>query len=407
MDKVWQTKNLGEVCDFNRGLTYAKNDEADISENIVLRATNIDVDTNALDFSELKYIRDSFPVPANKKVQKDTILICTASGSKRHLGKVALIDKNYNYAFGGFMGQIKPKKGMDAKFLFYVLTSEIYKNFINELSCGVNINNLKWDDLRTFGIQFPSLATQQRIVRKLNEIFADIEKARQNTEKNLQNARELFESYLQSAFVNSGKGWERKRIADIVKVINGFSFDSKDFSSINTIKSIKITNVGVKEFVEESGNYLPGKYKDSYANYTVEEGNVVIALTRTIISAGLKVALIPKSYNGALLNQRVAALISDRKLINQRFLYYFLCTDGVKQYVITKVNTLMQPNLSINDLRDLFVPCPSLTIQKAIIAKLDVLSAKTKKLEAIYKQKLADLDELKKSVLKKAFEGEI
>ncbi len=76
------------------------------SSNIVLRANNIDLKTNALDFSELKYINDDFVIPKEKKVTKGSLIICTASGSKSHLGKIALIDDDYDYAFGGFMGQL-------------------------------------------------------------------------------------------------------------------------------------------------------------------------------------------------------------------------------------------------------------------------------------------------------------
>lgn len=110
MKEEWQTKPLGELCEFHRGLTYAKGDEVESSNNIVLRATNIDLTTNLLDLSELRYISDKIVVPDGKKVKKDSLIICTASGSKSHLGKVAYIDEDYDYAFGGFMGMITPKK---------------------------------------------------------------------------------------------------------------------------------------------------------------------------------------------------------------------------------------------------------------------------------------------------------
>ena len=212
---------------------------------------------------------------------------------------------------------------------------------------------------------------------------------------------------MQGVFENKGEGWEEKRIQDITKVVNGYAFPSKDFNAANSIKSIKITNVGVKEFVEEKNNYLPEKYLTTLQDYQVREGNIVIALTRTIIAAGLKVAIVPKSYDGALINQRVAALVPNEKFVNQRYLYNFLITDGVEKYVLAKVNTLMQPNLSINDLKNLLVPCPSLKKQLTIVKKLDALSAETKKLEAIYQQKIEDLEELKKSILQKAFNGEL
>src|SRR5690606_26261388 len=175
-----------------------KKDEVDLSDNIVLRSNNVDLIKNELDFTELKYINPAIEVQESKKVKKGSLLICTANGSKSHLGKVALIDDDYNYAFGGFMGQVTPKEKLDSKFLFYLMTSDNYKKFINELSDGANINNLKFSDLGQFEIPLPPLPEQQRIVSILDQAFAAIAKAKANAEQNLKNAQELFESYLNS-----------------------------------------------------------------------------------------------------------------------------------------------------------------------------------------------------------------
>ena len=94
---------LGDVCQFQRGLTYKKSDEVAQSDNIVLRSNNIDLEKGTLDLSELKYIREDFFVPADKKVMPGSILMCMANGSKSHLGKVALVQDDLGYAFGGFM----------------------------------------------------------------------------------------------------------------------------------------------------------------------------------------------------------------------------------------------------------------------------------------------------------------
>ena len=100
MKQGWEIKKLGEVCDFYRGLTYSKKDEVEISSTGVLRSNNIDLANNQLNLEEIKYISDSIIVPKDKKIKKGSLLICTANGSKSHLGKVALIDEDYNYAFG-------------------------------------------------------------------------------------------------------------------------------------------------------------------------------------------------------------------------------------------------------------------------------------------------------------------
>ena len=157
MKAGWEIKPLGEVCEFQRGLTYAKSDEVDVSNNIVLRATNIDLATNLLDLTELKCISDLVTVQSSKKVRKDSLLICTASGSKSHLGKVAYIDDDYDFAFGGFMGMLTPSECLLPRYFFHLMTSGAYKDFIAALSDGANINNLKFSDLQRFPVPIPPL----------------------------------------------------------------------------------------------------------------------------------------------------------------------------------------------------------------------------------------------------------
>ena len=211
----WETKTLGELCEFQRGLTYGKSDEVDASKNVVLRANNVDLATHTLDLTDLRYISNSITIPAAKKVRKGSLLICTASGSKSHLGKIAYVDEDYGYAFGGFMGQITPTPGIYGRYLFHALTSSKYKAFIEALSDGVNINNLKFDDLRQFSVSVPPLPEQQRIVAILDEAFEGIATAKANAEKSLQNALELFKSYAKGVFSRGAERWSIRTLDQI------------------------------------------------------------------------------------------------------------------------------------------------------------------------------------------------
>lgn len=304
----------------------------------------------------------------------------------------------------GISGIVLDETLLKPEFLVYFLNYK--KEFIQASASGTTIKEIRPTKLaEILEIPVPPLPEQQRIVAVIDEAFEAIDKAIENTQKNIQNAKELFENYLQGEF-DTGN-WATKTIQELTKVVNGYAFASKDFKPTNTVRSIKITNVGVKEFVEEVDNYLPEKFKETLKDFHVKEGNIVIALTRTIIAAGLKVAVVPASYDGALVNQRVAALVPIEKLVDQNFLYYYLMTSGVAAYVLEHVNTLMQPNLSINDLKNMPVPFPSLIEQQKIVRKIDALQVKTQTLESKYQQKLRHLEELKKSVLNKAFAGEL
>lgn len=101
---------LGDLVEFRRGLTYRKADEVAHSSNAVLRANNVDLSSGSLDLSDIRFISDEIEVPENKRIVPESLLICTASGSRSHLGKVAYIESETGYAFGGFMGLLVPKE---------------------------------------------------------------------------------------------------------------------------------------------------------------------------------------------------------------------------------------------------------------------------------------------------------
>jgi type I restriction enzyme, S subunit len=397
MKQGWEIKKLGEVCEFKSGTTIDSKLEKSDGEIIYAKVGDMNLEGNEDYITMSSRYVDLKSINQNQIIPVGSIIFpkrggAIATNKKRRIIQPTIVDLNTM--------ALVPSKIIDKDYLFFW-----FKQIdLSDLSNGTSIpqiNNYSFDDVH---IPYPkSLPEQQRIVSILDEAFAAIAKAKTNAQQNLKNAKELFESYLQGVFENGN--WETKTIQEVTKVINGYAFASKDFKSTNIIKSIKITNVGVKEFVEEVDNYLPEKFKDTLKEVQVREGNIVIALTRTIISAGLKVAVVPASYDGALVNQRVAALVPNEKIINQRYLYNFLTTDGVAKYVLAHVNTLMQPNLSINDLKNLAVPCPSLKEQNEIVSKLDGLRNEVDKLKSVYQNKIDDLEELKKSVLQKAFSG--
>jgi len=390
MKKDWEVKKLGDVCEYDKIQNTHKNLPYVGLEHI---ESNTGTFLGSLEPQEVKSSTFYFT--------EEHILY---GRLRPYLNKVLLPKFKGHCSTEIF--PIKVKRDIIKEFLYYWLISETTVKKIDATWTGARMPRANMNQVLEFDFAFPPLPEQKRIVSVLDKCFAAIDKAKANTEQNLKNTKELFESYLQGVF-ESGKDWEEKRIQDISTVINGYAFASNDFKPTNSIKSIKITNVGVKEFVEETDNYLPERYKDTLKDVQVKEGNIVIALTRTIISEGLKVAVVPKSYDGALVNQRVAALVPNEKIIKQNYLYYYLTTSNVSNYVLDHVNTLMQPNLSINDLKNMLIPIPSLNTQQSIVRQLDALKAQTQKLETVYNKKISDLGELKNSILQEAFRGQL
>ena len=260
---------LGDVCEFSRGLTYSKSDEVQVSSNVVLRSNNVDLGTGRLVFDELKYIRDSIEIPKSKRVSKGAILMCTANGSKQHLGKVALIDEDYDYAFGGFMGLLTPNDSIDSRYLYWQLMSFEFKRLVTTLTDGTNINNLKFADISQFAFPLPPLSVQREIVARLERELAAVEKMKKGFEALAETARAEFKAELKEVFEEiSRRGAETRRLGEVCEVQRGGSpRPIKDYitDSPEGLNWIKIGDV------EPAGKYITQtveKIKESGLNKT-------------------------------------------------------------------------------------------------------------------------------------------
>lgn len=403
MRKEWKTEPLGEVCEFQRGLTYAKGDEVEVSSNVVLRATNIDLVSNLLNFDELKYINDEVVVPESKKVKKGSLMICTASGSKSHLGKVAFIDDDYGYAFGGFMGMVTPTNGLLPKYLFHLMTSDAYKDFIGELSDGANINNLKFDDLRKFQVPYPSPPEQERIVGILDKAFAGLATAKANAEKNLQNARALFEGHLQSVFARRGPGLDEKRLDELCTFSSGGT-PSKSNSGYWSGEIPWVSGRDMKSSrLSDSALHISQAAVDESATRMAPIGTLLILVRGMGLAHGAQIAelLVPCAFNQDIRGIHTSPGLFPRYLL-------FALRDRINSSD-TVLSTAAHGTLKIDsdELQKVTIPVPALEKQQRIVAQIDALSVETQRLESLYQQNLVALDALKKSLLHQAFSGQL
>lgn len=408
----WQIKPLGDVCEFQRGLTYGKSDEVEVSGNIVLRANNVALATHTLDLTELRYISDAVAVPVAKKVRKGSLLICTASGSKSHLGKIAYVDDDYGYAFGGFMGQITPAPGMDGRYLFHALTSPAYKTFIEALSDGININNLKFDDLRQFAVPVPPLPDQRRIVGILDEAFEGIAIAKANAETNRKNAIAIFDGFLQSAFSLRREAFENRSLGDVrlLEMIDGDRGQNypkaSDFHSDGHCLFLNTKNVRPDGFDFESTMFITAEKDMQLRKGKLKRNDVVMTTRGTIGNIGLYSEDVP--FNNIRINSGMLVFRANSREILPSFLFELLRSDIVKEQIRKKTTGAAQPQLPIKTLVTFEIPVPVLIdAQAALVKTIRDFEPETQHLADIYSQKIAALDELKKVLLSHAFTGQL
>lgn len=273
---------------------------------------------------------------------------------------------------------------------------------------GATISRLYNDNLKQIEIPFPkSLPEQQRIVSILDECFAAIDKAKANAEQNLKNAKELFESYLENLFTEIYNSNETKTISELAKVIGGYSFKSADFKKEGKYQVIRMGNVrpGIIR-VNESPVFINELDEKALAKALLQRNDVIITQTGTKKKRDYGFTVIIEKDN-YLLNQRIAAIRFSEKYLPKFFLYFSWTNLFKDQYFANETGTVGQGNVGIGAITDAKVPFIKIKQQEEFISKIDVILAETERLGNIYQKKLNDLDELKKSILQKAFAGEL
>ncbi|WP_128481266.1 restriction endonuclease subunit S [Helicobacter pylori] len=165
-------RKLGDIGEYIRGVTYKKNQEINNLECgiKVLRANNITL-SNHLNFEDIKVINKNVKIRKEQYLKKNDILICAGSGSSEHIGKVAFINTDFDYVFGGFMGVIRIRE-VNSRFVYHIFTSNIFKQYLEKSLNTTTINNLNANILQNFLIPIPPLEIQQEIVKILDQFLA-------------------------------------------------------------------------------------------------------------------------------------------------------------------------------------------------------------------------------------------
>ena len=298
------------------------------------------------------------------------------------------------------------KKLLSKWFLLYSLSHE-YQNEVNKQVSGATRQRISRKNLGLIEIPLPPLPEQQRIVSILDEAFSAIAKAKANAEQNLKNAKELFESYLHTLFTKLFQTREKKIISDVAKVIGGYSFKSTDFIKEGKYQVIRMGNVRPGVIREkESPVFIDELDEKALTKALLQLNDVIITQTGTKKKRdyGFTVIIEKKNY---LLNQRIASMRFSDKYLPKFFLYFSWTNLFKDQYFANETGTVGQGNVGIGAITDAEVPFIPVKEQKQIIDKIDELKIETERLEAIYQKKINDLEELKKSVLQKAFSGEL
>ena len=295
-----------------------------------------------------------------------------------------------------------PHDGVSQRFVYYQMLTEDFQRRVLSSSAQATlpiINKSKWSAL-TVALA-PTLEEQLRIVGILDEAFEGIATAKANAEKNIQNARALFESHLQSIFALRGDGWPIRKLGELSDQITDGTHNSPPYvkdgipmlDSKHVMDGFLIDDTAPEKFISPDIDAMLAKRCKPRA------GDILISSRGSIG----KLAIVREGQNFNIMGNMI--LIRLPLGVNREFVAFYLSSQIT--HIESIARGVAQKGLYLNQIRDYELPLPPEAKQAQIGKQLDALSAETQRLASIYQQKLAALDELKKSLLHQAFSGEL
>lgn len=395
MREDWKIRKLKEVCqigDGNYSSKYPKASEFTASGVPFITATNLKNGT--ITPKGIRYIsveQHSTLIKGHTKEGDLVVVVRGSSTGNSSLVPIEYENSNLNSQLAFLRTEINV---LNRKYLYYVFNSPEVQRVVNETISGSAQPQLPNNKLLGIEIPLPPLSEQKQIVEILDKALTAIEQAKANLEKNIENAKELFQSKLNDIFSQKVDGWEEKTLGELGKVSMCKRILKKQTTPDGEIPFYKIGTFGKK-----ANSYISKEiYNDFRSKYSFpKKGEILISASGTI---GRRVV-----YDGLpayFQDSNIVWIDNNEQLVTNDYLYQFY---GVCDWNPSKGATISR--LYNSDLRKIKISYPSITEQKIIVPKMEDLKSKILQLESNYIRKVEDLNQLKKSILQKAFAGEL
>ncbi|MCB0712042.1 MAG: restriction endonuclease subunit S [Ignavibacteriae bacterium] len=396
MKKGWEMKMLGDVLEKTETTNPARLPQNEFNYIDVSSVSN-----ETLTIQETQYLKgEDAPSRARRLVKANDVLFATIRPTLRRIAIVPEELDNQVCSTGYCVLRARPD--IDPRFVFYFLQTEDFMSAMETLQKGTSYPAVTDGDVRLQPIPIPPLTEQHRIVRLLDEAFEGLATAKANAEKNLQNARALFESHLQSVFAQRGEGWVERQLASLCNEITvGHVGSMKTKYMESGIPFLRSQNIRPFEVSMENAMFIDETFHHALKKSQLSPGDLAIVRTGYPGTAAVIPPELPDSNCSDLV------IVRPSNEVNPHFLAAFFNSAFGKKLVLGKIVGAAQKHFNITAAKEVMLYVPPIPEQLAIIAQSDEIRNETQHLTRIYEQKVAALEELKKSLLHQAFSGEL
>ena len=287
------------------------------------------------------------------------------------------------------------------KFLFYGVND--YLKAIEDVTGFATVKHLSSKQVLDIDFPVPPLPEQHRIVAILDEAIDGIATAKANAEKNLQNARALFESHLQSVFTERGEGWLEKRLGDVVtRLTNGYVGPTRNIYQESGIPYLLARHVRNNRLLFDGKTFITDEFNRKNKKSMLKAGDVLLVQSGHIGHS----AVVTEEHEGHNCHAMIVISSADNAFIGP-YLSLFFNSSGMQQKFQKIRSGSTVPHLTCGEVRELMIPLPDMATQQRLVDYSQELDAEVQRLESLYQQKLTALDHLKKSLLHQAFSGQL
>ncbi len=399
---------IRECATFFRGVSFKKNNSySSISNDSIpiIRANNI-ID-NCFDFNDLIYVPISL-VDKEQRIYKDDIVITMSSGSKTHVGKIALATKDLDVGYGAFLGKLKPF-GIFSKYLAYLLQSNLFRNYIERVCKGTNINNIKQSHILDFDFSCPLFSEQERIVAKIEELFSELDSA----VSELKNVKEKLQIYRQAVLSAAFSNADDKSMVtlDSISEISSGITKGRDLSKEATenvieLPYLRVANVqnGYLDLSEIKTIQLKVSEKEKYLlqfeDVLYTEGGDRDKLGRgTLWRNEIKDCVHQNHIFKARINREKALPLYVSLWSMSSFARNYFYNKGKQSVNLASINKTVLSNLPIY--------LPNINEQSRIVQDIEAKLSYCDNIEKTIDPILSKAAALRQSILKQAFEGKL
>lgn len=403
MKKGWPVTRLGDLTDLvTKGTTPTSIGHEFVEQGINFIKVESITATGQFIEEKFAHITPSCHADLRRSQLQTGDILFSIAGALGRTGFVTdnILPANTNQALA--IIRLKRDVGLSPRFVLKALETGVVLEQIEKFKGGVAQQNLSLAQVRDFQIAAPPLEEQKRIVAKLDEAFVGLAKAKENAEQNLQNARALFESHLDSVFTQRGPGWVEKRLKEVCeKITDGTHQTPKYFNEGIVFLSSRNVTSGTIDW--ENIKYIDTKqHLEMHKRVAPRRDDILLAKNGTTGVAAIVDRDTVFDIYVSLAHLRAL------DVIRPRFLLHFINSPVAKLQFNRRLKGIGVPNLHLEEIREVCIAYPSdPKVQDHVAAALDELAEETQRLACIYEQKLEALESLKRSILHEAFSGNL